>query len=78
MCFGTSGRKNCETQLTNMEGGKNCKKARVRINLSSGMPLPTWTSFVGCRIDVRRGKEVPVSPSINVRKGTHCSRKKNI
>jgi len=29
-------------------GEKNWKKAGVRINLSSGMRLPTWTSFVGC------------------------------
>jgi hypothetical protein len=57
---------------------KNWKKAGVRINLSFGMRLPTWTSFVGRRIDVRRGREVPVSQSINVRKGTHRSRKKNI
>jgi len=60
------------------DGGNNCKKPCLRVNLSSGMPLPTWTSFVGCRIDVRRGKEVAVRPSINVRKGTHCSRKKYI
>jgi len=60
------------------DGGNNCKKLCLRVNLSSGMPLPTWTSFVGCRIDVRRGKEVPVRPSVSVRKGTHCSRKKNI
>jgi hypothetical protein len=58
--------------------GKNCKKARMRINLSSGMRLPTWTSFVGSRIDVRRIREVPVNPSINVRERTHRSRKKNI
>jgi hypothetical protein len=58
--------------------GKNWEKAGVRENLSSGMRLRTWTSFVGCRIDVRRGRKLPVSPSINVRKGTHRSEKKYI
>lgn len=44
-------------------GGKNWKKAGVTINLSSGMRLPTWTSFVGSRIDVRRGRGVSVKPA---------------
>jgi hypothetical protein len=34
---------------------KNWKKAGVKRNLSSGIRLLTWTSFVGCRIDVRGG-----------------------
>lgn len=66
MCRRTSGRKSCETRLTNMVGGgggKNWKKAGVTINLSSGMRLPTWTSFVGSRIDVRRGRGVSVKPA---------------
>jgi hypothetical protein len=57
---------------------KNWKKAEVRRNLSCGIEPQTWTSFVGGRIDVRLGREVAVSPSINVRKENSPQQKGNI
>ena len=79
MCFGKHQEGKAERlNLQTWRRGKNWKKAGVRGNLSSGMRLQTWTLFVGGRIDVRRGREVPVSPSINVRKGNHHSEKKYI
>jgi hypothetical protein len=58
MCAVEQEERKAEPLVLQREWRKDCKEEGVRKNLSSGIRLLTQTSFVGWRIDVRRGKGV--------------------